>query len=312
MDKTFSFTFSDWMKSVRNPQRTVYGEKRDMPKRLQNSCVFKKFEQSKIQCIDVDSLHWFTKYLPAYEKIRNTKKNPEINDEDEDEDFTDDLNQDVHGLHALLKDLFQSNPTVLAEVIQICELSVTKKDYRAYCEAHAAALETARGERIESMPRFTKYRDPTPCPVNLLEEPALEVFIQYIDNSEIYYDMEYSVGNLNCCGPHDRYTEAEILMPLAGEYRNIVVKPSGGQEVNANFGQGLFKPCNVLYKTPFNMLKENSYYAISLRANRYNSPYESLAFKPLVFTLKELTAFQTQFSEVPKVPKQYRVTHPLP
>jgi hypothetical protein len=306
MGAVFWFSFLHWLKqhgflipnNERTPKRTIYGNKSDMAQYLHNSCVFKEFKDSKFQRININD--WFKRYLRDYESIRvDTSRLHDPSTTDGDIMVTRALNTNIDKLRALLELLFESNPTVLAAAIQICQLSITNAQYRAYREAHVTALETAQGERMGSMHRFSYYNDPTPCPANLLEEPALEVLIKYMDNSgdELHSDDSYSVGDFDCCAPDDRYLKAEISLPLSRLPNNkIAVNLSGGGRVDTDINEGLFMPCNVLYKLPHTMFKETSYYAIILRANTQPSLGDTWGFKPLIFTLTELSSLQKNAS----------------
>jgi hypothetical protein len=116
-------------------------------------------------------------------------------------------------MRSFLAELFQTHPPVLASVIQMCQLSITKAHYRAYRDAYATELLSAQHDITAGRPTYSSFHRPCDCPENLLEEPALEFLILHLEQRDIT-TTTFNVDNFDTCAPDGRYAYAVIYLPL--------------------------------------------------------------------------------------------------
>ena len=318
MAQAFSYTFRQWLmehdvfipdfgidrSGPAQQPRTIFGSSQDLdPAQRTDNKEFRPCRESDVQLLDAWRSRWFDTCLPALEYVHSVAADRAAAEEGQDRilDITRALNLGLEPepatpaptyrrrehhqtqLRALLIDLFQAHPPLLAAVIKMCELSITKQDYRQYVDEYRARLAQAAN------PPWAVV-DPCQCPPHLLEDHAVEVLITHITPAHhIFHGNRMKVDYLYSCAPDGGYRSAQIFLP-SSHAPLLQVDLSGGPRVQTAPGEGLFMPCNVMHS---DLSYEHNMYGIAIQANTiYNSIENAWYFKPLAFTLEELRDVQ--------------------
>ncbi len=312
MARVFSYTFRQWLiehgvfipdfrSDNHQRPRTIFGASQDLnPAQRADDKEFRPCRESDVQLLDASRSRWFDTCLPALEYVRSVAADRAAAEEREDHilDITRALNLGLEPepatpattyrsrehhqaqLRALVLDLFQAHPPLLAAVIKMCELSITKQDYRQYVDEYRARLDEASNNG------HVPFFHPCECPPHLLEDHAVEVLITHITPAHhILHGNSMKVDYMHACAPDGGYKCAQIFLP-SSHAPLLQVDLSGGLRVQTEPGEGLFMPCNVMHG---DMAYEHNMYGIAIQANTiYNSIENAWYFKPLAFTLEEL------------------------